>query len=120
MSDTATRTIRLSLEDNVVVARHALRSGTAISEEDLTTVEAIDPGHKIATRAIKRGDTVRKYDQIIGVAEADIQPGQHVHTHNLRMDEFDRDYQFCQAVKKLDYRPEPERATYQGLSLIHI
>ena len=115
MSDTATRTIRLSLEDNVVVARHALRSGTAISEEDLTTVEAIDPGHKIATRAIKRGDTVRKYDQIIGVAEADIQPGQHVHTHNLRMDEFDRDYQFCQAVKKLDYRPEPERATYQGI-----
>ena len=115
MSDTATRTIRLSLEDNVVVARHALRSGTAISEEDLTTVEAIDPGHKIATRAIKRGDTVRKYDQIIGVAEADIQPGQHVHTHNLRMDEFDRDYQFCQAVKKLDYRPEPERTTYQGI-----
>jgi altronate hydrolase len=58
---------------------------------------------------------VRKYDQIIGIAEADIQPGQHVHTHNLRMDDFDRDYQFCQGVKKLDYRSETERATFQGI-----
>jgi altronate hydrolase len=115
MSDTVTHTIRLSPADNVVVARNALRSGTAISEEGVTTVEAIDPGHKIATRLIKRGDTVRKYDQIIGIAEADIQPGQHVHTHNLRMDDFDRDYQFCQGVKKLDYRSETERATFQGI-----
>ncbi|MDP6393217.1 MAG: altronate dehydratase family protein [Arenicellales bacterium] len=115
MSDTVTRSIRLSPADNVVVARNALRSGTAISEEGVTTVEAIDPGHKIATRLIKRGDTVRKYDQIIGIAEADIQPGQHVHTHNLRMDDFDRDYQFCQGVKKLDYRSETERATFQGI-----
>ncbi len=115
MSDTVTHTIRLSPADNVVVARNALRSGSAISEEGVTTVEAIDPGHKIATRLIKRGDTVRKYDQIIGIAEADIQPGQHVHTHNLRMDDFDRDYQFCQGVKKLDYRSETERATLQGI-----
>jgi len=115
MSDTVTHTIRLSPADNVVVARNALRSGSAISEEGVTTVEAIDPGHKIATRLIKRGDTVRKYDQIIGIAEADIQPGQHVHTHNLRMDDFDRDYQFCQGVKKLDYRSETERATFQGI-----
>ena len=115
MSDTVTHTIRLSPADNVVVARNALRSGTAISEEGVTTVDAIDPGHKIATRLIKRGDTVRKYDQIIGIAEADIQPGQHVHTHNLRMDDFDRDYQFCQGVKKLDYRSETERATFQGI-----
>ncbi len=115
MSDTVTHTIRLSPADNVVVARNALRSGSAISEEGVTTVEAIDPGHKIATRLIKRGDTVRKYDQIIGIAEADIQPGQHVHTHNLRMDDFDRDYQFCQGVKKLDYRSETERAAFQGI-----
>jgi altronate hydrolase len=115
MSDTVTRTIRLSPADNVVVARNALRSGTAIGEEGVTTVDAIDPGHKIATRMIKRGDTVRKYDQIIGIAEADIQPGQHVHTHNLRMDDFDRDYQFCQGTKKLDYRSETERATFQGI-----
>ena len=115
MSNTLTRTIRLSPADNVVVARNALRSGTTISEEGLATVDAIDPGHKIATRVIKRGDTVRKYDQIIGIAEADIQPGQHVHTHNLRMDDFDRDYQFCRGVKSLDYRSEAERATFQGI-----
>ena len=46
MSQTITRTIRLSPADNVVVARAALRADTRVEEEGLTTIEAIDPGHK--------------------------------------------------------------------------
>src|SRR5690242_7705224 len=42
-------------------------------------------GHKIATRPISAGATVRKYGQVIGAATADIAPGQHVHVHNLAM-----------------------------------
>ncbi|HIN44096.1 MAG TPA: altronate dehydratase, partial [Gammaproteobacteria bacterium] len=84
MSQTVTRTIRLSPADNVVVARAALRADTRVEEEALTTLDSIDPGHKVATQAISKGDTIRKYDQIIGIAETDILPGQHVHTHNLR------------------------------------
>ena len=115
MSQTTTRTIRLSPADNVVVARAALRADTHVEEEGLTTIEAIDPGHKVATKSIKKGDTIRKYDQIIGIAESDIQPGQHVHTHNLRMDDFDRDYRFSESVRALDYVNPESVATFQGI-----
>ena len=63
MSQTVTRTIRLSPADNVVVARAALRADTRVEEEALTTLDPIDPGHKVATQAISKGDTIRKYDQ---------------------------------------------------------
>ena len=115
MSQTTALTIRLSPADNVVVARAALRAETRIEEEDLTTVEAIDPGHKVATQPIKKGDTVRKYDQIIGIAKSDIRPGQHVHTHNLRMDDFDRDYKFSESVRELDFVKPDIAATFQGI-----
>ena len=115
MSQTLTQTIRLSPADNVVVARAALRSDTLVEEEGLTTIEPIDPGHKIATQPIKKGDTIRKYDQIIGIAESDIRPGQHVHTHNLRMDDFDRDYKFSESVRELDFVKPEDAATFQGI-----
>lgn len=41
-------------------------------------------GHKIALRDIRKGDTVWKYGQDIGVAVADIAKGEHVHVHNLK------------------------------------
>ena len=115
MSQTLTQTIRLSPADNVVVARAALRSDTLVEEEGLTTIEPIDPGHKIATQPIKKGDTIRKYDQIIGIAESDIRPGQHVHTHNLRMDDFDRDYRFSESVRELEFVKHEGAATFQGI-----
>ncbi|GIS88234.1 MAG: hypothetical protein CM1200mP18_09440 [Gammaproteobacteria bacterium] len=115
MSQTITQTIRLSPADNVVVARAALRSDTLVEEEGLTTIEPIDPGHKIATQPIKKGDTIRKYDQIIGIAESDIRPGQHVHTHNLRMDDFDRDYRFSESVRELEFVKPEGAATFQGI-----
>jgi len=40
-------------------------------------------GHKLATRPIPAGRTVRKYGWPIGVARDDIAPGDHVHSHNL-------------------------------------
>jgi len=41
-------------------------------------------GHKVALADIKKGDTVWKYGQDIGVAVADIARGEHVHVHNLK------------------------------------
>jgi (2R)-sulfolactate sulfo-lyase subunit alpha len=41
-------------------------------------------GHKIALRDIRKGETVWKYGQDIGVAIADIPKGEHVHVHNLK------------------------------------
>jgi altronate dehydratase small subunit len=59
--------------------------GTKV-DVDGTTVEAIDTipyGHKMALRPIPKGETVLKYGLSIGSAISDIQPGNHVHVHNV-------------------------------------
>jgi altronate hydrolase len=70
-------------------------------------------GHKVAVRPIKKGEAVYKYGQIIGFAKEDIQPGTHLHVHNLGADLFERDYAFCR-----DCPPPPaapaELRTFQG------
>lgn len=44
-------------------------------------------GHKIAVRAVAKGDPVHKYGHVIGYATQDIGIGDHVHTHNLEYGE---------------------------------
>jgi (2R)-sulfolactate sulfo-lyase subunit alpha len=41
-------------------------------------------GHKVAIRAIAKGDTIIKYGVDIGRAVADIAPGEHLHVHNVK------------------------------------
>ncbi|PWJ19225.1 UxaA family hydrolase [Jannaschia seohaensis] len=85
-------TIRLSAEDDVVVATRALEAG--IDVEGVRTTALIPSGHKIATRAVAKGAPVRKFGQIIGYASEDIAPGAHVHTHNLAFRATEHDYEF--------------------------
>ncbi|MGE4484247.1 MAG: UxaA family hydrolase [Oscillospiraceae bacterium] len=40
--------------------------------------------HKVAVVKVKAGDFVYKYGEKIGRAETDIEPGDYVHTHNLK------------------------------------
>jgi altronate hydrolase len=114
MSGTESLSIRLHPADNVVVARLALMPGAALPAEGIAANASIPAGHKMATAPIKAGQPIRKYDQIIGFATADIAPGDHVHVHNVEMRDFERDYAFSSAVKPTDYVPEAERATFQG------
>ncbi|MEK9966899.1 MAG: UxaA family hydrolase, partial [Rhodospirillaceae bacterium] len=114
MSDAAPLTIRLNAADNVVVARAEIMPNTAIPGEDVTTNAPIPRGHKIATRAIAKGETVIKYDQIIGYAAHDIRPGDHVHTDNCEFRMVDRDYQFATDLREVEMVPEAERRTFEG------
>lgn len=107
-------TIRLHANDNVVVARHRIAAGTAIAQEGVRTLQDIPAGHKLATRPIRHGEAVRKYSQIIGFASADIASGEHVHTHNVEMRDFARDYAFGADVRPTAYVPEHERRTFMG------
>ena len=50
----------------------------------LTPKGGIPAGHKVALTAIPAGSPVIKYGYPIGVATENIQPGGHVHTHNLK------------------------------------
>ena len=114
MSDNATLSIRLNENDNVVVARAEILPGTSIPGENVQTTAAIPRGHKIATRAIPKGETVTKYDQIIGFAIEDIAPGDHIHTHNCEFRMVDRDYQFATDLRETKMVPEAERRTFEG------
>ena len=49
----------------------------------LDNVEVRDDGHKYAIRPIAPGENVIKYGMPIGHARVQINPGEHVHTHNL-------------------------------------
>ena len=82
--------VRIHAADNVVIARRQLLGGTLIAEENVTVAGLVPPGHKVATHAIAAGQAVRRYNQIIGTATQGIQPGQHVHTHNLAFSHFER------------------------------
>ena len=114
MTATGALTIRLNPADNVVVARADMLRGAEAPAEGITALEHIPAGHKIATKSIADGEPVRKYNQIIGFAKGDIAVGAHVHVHNCEMQEFSRDYAFCQDMRPTDYVPEAERATFQG------
>src|SRR5919106_475332 len=106
-------TIRLHADDDVVIARLELPTGTLVSRENVRAAVTIPAGHKLAVRDIAQGKPVRRYNQIIGFATRDIGAGEHVHVHNLAMGEFERDYAFCSLKKDTDYVNPP--ATFQGI-----
>jgi len=109
-----TLTIRLDERDNVVVARADILPGTALAGEQVTCVDHIPRGHKIATRPIDRGEPIRKFDQIIGFASEAIEPGAHVHVQNVEVAAFERDHAIGADMKPTDLVAEPDRATFQG------
>jgi altronate dehydratase len=81
----APRALLLNARDNVAVAISALEPGAAleIGSVRLEVGERIPFGHKLALRQIASGSNVVKYGEVIGVATADIGPGNHVHVHNV-------------------------------------
>src|SRR5208283_668941 len=106
-------TIRLHRDDDVVIARQQLVSGTVLLEENVRVSGLVPPGHKVATRALAAGAPVKRYNQIIGFAKRPIAAGEHVHLHNLAMGEFARDYAFGADAKPTRYVEAP--ATFQGI-----
>ena len=75
MTESAPLTIRLNAADNVAVTRARIEAGSDIPGEDVVATQEIPAGHKIATAPIATGEPIRKYNQIIGFAAADIAAG---------------------------------------------
>ena len=105
--------IRIHAQDNVVIARQQLLGGTVLAQEGVTVSGLVPPGHKVATTAIAKGQPVRRYDQIIGMATRDIAAGEHVHTHNLAFSDFAREHAPGSAAQPTAYVAQP--ATFQGI-----
>ncbi len=113
MPTSVSPTIRLHPDDDVVIARAQLVGGTVLADEGVTVSGLIPPGHKVATRARRAGEPVRRYNQIIGFASRDIAPGEHVHLNNLQMGSFDRDYAYGADARPTQFVAEP--ATFMGI-----
>lgn len=109
------QTIRLSEADNVIVALSTIGEGQLVTNEGIAARADIPRGHKMAVLPIAVGEPVRKYNQVIGFAQTDIAPGDHVHTHNCVVADFDRDYAFGSDARPTDTLPAQERATFQGI-----
>ena len=104
---------RLHPRDNVAIARNAISKGVALPDfENVTSMADIPAAHKVALSSVSVGEPILRYGQIIGFATQPICAGEHVHTHNLAMGSFERDYAFGEDAR---IPSTPARAaTFQG------
>ncbi|WNC13779.1 UxaA family hydrolase [Brevibacillus brevis] len=85
----AYKTVMMKPHDKVAVALEPIPAGAEVSVvcEDrsfhITLSDPIEFGHKFAVVAIRQGEDILKYGEVIGVATREIGPGEHVHIHNL-------------------------------------
>ena len=79
----------IDAKDNVAVVLGEVKKGDTITwtkggeSYKITAPEDIPPYHKIASELISKNQPVLKYGEQIGLAAEDIQPGCHVHVHNV-------------------------------------
>ena len=113
MLQTTPAAIKLNPNDDVMIACRELEVGTEIPGTGIRCTARIPSAHKVSVTAIAKDAPVRRYNQIIGFATADINPGDHVHSHNLGMHSFERDYAFGLDVKPTDFFAQ--QATFDGI-----
>ena len=113
--------VLLNRRDNVGIAKQALvprsvLTGVPGCDDALATRGLIPMGHKFALEPIAEGEPVYRYGQIIGFATQPIAAGEHVHTQNLAVRDFDRSqlYDIGSDVHPVRYVPEAERRTFMG------
>ena len=108
--------MRLHATDHVALAKEPLAAGLELDSPDsrLVVRQHIPVGHKVALTGRENGDPVRRYGQIIGFATTTIEPGDHVHSHNLGVGRLQHDYAFGQNMHPVEFVPEEERRTFQG------
>ena len=99
--------LRLRDDDHVAVLKRTVKAGAELrfGANAVRAATTIPAGHKVAVCALRSGEAVRKYGQVIGFASRDIAPGDHVHTHNLEMRDFDRAYEIGVDVRAVEYHP---------------
>ena len=81
----ANKLLRISPLDGVAVAVAPVAKGETLSVGgiEVTALEPIPAGHKIALKDFAKDEAVIKYGYPIGAAKCEIKKGAHVHTDNL-------------------------------------
>jgi altronate hydrolase len=114
--DLRAKALILHPDDDVVIARAPIPVGTVLDHggERIEVQCDIRPGHKVARRARGKGEAVRRYGQVIGFATQAIAQGEHVHTHNLAVGDYNRGYEVGVDVRPVDYYPAAEMRYFDG------
>ncbi len=77
----------LNLGDNVGVALADLKTGANVKihgqDIQVKITSAVPYQHKFSITPINAGEEIIKDGVVIGKATQDIEPGRHVHTHNM-------------------------------------
>ena len=94
--------LQINPDDNVVIALAGLKGPGVYRCGDrmVRITEDIGPAHKVALRQIEKGGQVIKYGLPIGKAAKEIQPGEHVHIHNVVTN--------LEGLIEYGYRPLPD------------
>ncbi len=90
VNEQVSEVIRLHVADTVAIARTAIPKGTVLNPYGVVVQQDIPAGHKVALHAVPKGQLVKRYGQVIGFASIPIEAGEHVHLHNISMQDFDR------------------------------
>ena len=100
------RLLLLAPPDNVAVAAVTIEPGAClcVGNLEITAVDRIGRGHKIALHGLRPGEKVIKFGTAIGSTTRDVAPGEHVHTHNLQSD-------YIPIVTYRDHDPQAEPAS---------
>jgi hypothetical protein len=82
------RLLLLSEKDNVLIVCRRIEAGDTITIGGVPRAveKTVELGHKLARCPIADGEKVVKYGVPIGSATRVIEPGEHVHIHNLKSD----------------------------------
>ncbi len=88
MNATPAALLRLAPQDNCAIALRALCAGELLDFEGrpLRVLHDVPLGHKLALLALQPGDKVLRYGALIGSVTVAVQPGEHLHLHNLKSD----------------------------------
>ena len=110
------KAIVIHSEDNVAIAKTAIGLGTVLrlNGTQIFLNQTVQPGHKIALRAIAQGHPVVRYGQVIGLATENIPQGSTVHVHNMTIDNLRRQYENCVAFKPVQFLNQAEVPNFRG------
>jgi len=81
--------IQIHPNDNVVTLVDAASPGavvqyvTSAGRREIPVTDEVPFGHKVAVDDVPAGESVVKYDEVIGRASRTIRRGEHVHAHNV-------------------------------------
>jgi altronate dehydratase small subunit len=89
MTKTNFNFVVLNGKDNVAVALEEIPSEVTVlitdptGDYEIIVKDTIQFGHKFAIKTINNADYVFKYGEVIGRSMVKIEPGEHVHIHNI-------------------------------------